>query len=153
MDTAHQPKPEDGPPEAVEESAPADANVRVRRAVFPEALGVGLAATLLAGLIGVGIFAHSVLRSQGQQAAQAERHALADVFAAAVGQLTELDEAKRRETFQYLCAQSDGLRSAEWVAPDGSAKCRWPGAVTSAPDAPPPSPTDRSPRGHSRFGL
>lgn len=145
-------QPSDRPPQAM----PATAAGPIPNAVFPEKLGVALAATLVAGLAIVGAFAYYVVQQQQQQAQQAQGQALTDGIAAALGQaVSHEDHAAVAATFGQLCADSDALCSAQWVDPAGTVRCRWPGSLASGqvdltpasledgagegPDTPPPA--------------
>jgi len=116
-------------------------DARPWRHVFPEALGVALAATLVAGLIGVGVFAYYALKHQAKQAQVNEGQALTNAFAAALGPFSQPTEAVIQSAFQQLGTQNEALRCAEWLGPDGSVRCRWPASLvgTSLGGAPPPA--------------
>jgi len=111
------------------EPTPSGARPRVRNAAFPEPLGIGLAATLVAGLVAVGVFAYYVLERQAEQARGSEGQALADVFAAGLGHFTDQDDGAVAAAFDQLCSDNRALCSAEWTGPDGRARCCWPGSV------------------------
>jgi len=122
--------------------APAASPATARRwgRVFPEPLGVGMAAVLLAGLIGAGAVAQRTLTQQGRLAQQTEGQAVTRVFAAALGHLVEHDDAAAATGFQQLCGYEPRLRAAEWLRPDGSVRCRWPEAAGGAAPAAGPAP-------------
>jgi signal transduction histidine kinase len=106
-------------------------------AVFPEALGVGLVATLVVGLVAISILACFTLGHQGWRAQRAEGQALTEVFAAAAGHVADRDEAEIHAVFHQLGAAHQALRVAEWIGPDGQVRCRWPGTVAGQPGGAP----------------
>ena len=129
MEASKQQSQPQQPSDGSVETSPPSKGLRLWSAVFPEPLGVALVATLLVGLVGVSIYAHHVLRHQHEEAWKSEGQAVADVLAAALGQVGDQDDAQAAKTLQGLCVKNAALRTAEWVRPDGSSRCRWPDAV------------------------
>ncbi len=126
----NQPQQSDEQPSEVR--AP-EKGLRLWSAVFPEPLGVALLVTLLLGLTGMGVAAHSVLRDQREEARASEGQAIAKVIAGALGNAADRDDAQSAEALQQLCERYQALRTVEWLHPDGSVRCRWPGAAEEAP--------------------
>ncbi len=123
------------------EPTPSGSGARVWSRVFPETLGIGVAATLVGGLLVVGVFAHYALERQVEEARISGGQVLANVFAAALGQVIDEDDAAVTAAFHQLCTNNHALRSAEWAGPDGRVRCRWPssaelGAAGATPGAP-----------------
>lgn len=131
------------PTEPTTEAAPTSRSRPAWRRVFPETLGVALAATLVAGLIGVGVFAYYVLDHQAEKAQMYEGQALTDAFVGALGHVTDPTEAVLQAAFQQLGTQNQALHCAEWLGTDDRVRCRWPTGPASAQagvEAPQPEP-------------
>ncbi len=122
----NQPPP---PSDELVEMGPPEKSVRFWNSAFPEVLGIALAATLVMGLVGVSVFAHFTLRHQAEEVRMSEGQAVADVVAAAIGQFVDQDDVAAEAALQQLCAKNPALRTAEWLLPDGSVRCRWPKGV------------------------
>lgn len=108
------------------EPAPPHSAQQACRPVFPEATGIGLAVTLVAGLISVGVLGHVVVQRQADRARASKHQALTNVFAAALAPVAEQDDTVVAAALGHLCGSASRLYAAEWLGTDGGARCRWP---------------------------
>jgi len=109
------------------------------RGVFPEALGVGLTATLLVSLAVGGWLAH--VTTYGERVTTGERAArvTASALASLAGRTERLAPDARDQILTAAC-RDESLVSARWTAGDGAVQWSWPPTTTpptAAAAAPP----------------